>query len=73
MPLSPAHANAIVSSPYTHLPPEQVVVLRRRGGVSDVHVDTVSIGSSYAAVTQLEEPLESAGGVLRAKPIIAMR
>lgn len=55
-----------------YLSPEEVEVLCRCGGVSNVHVDTVSIHSPLIAVTQLEESLNSARGVLRPGSIVAM-
>ena len=54
------------------LPPEEVEELGRGGGVGDMHVHTVSIGTALTAAALLQKAFKATGGMLGTSPIIAM-
>ena len=60
------------SVPSRHLSPEEMEVLCGGGGVGQVHVDIVAIGTRLSAAAQLEEALHAARGMLRPRPIVAV-
>lgn len=59
--------------PPSHLPSQQMEVLRRFRRIDDLHVDAVSVDPVVLAVGQLQEPLESARAVLRTGAVVAVR